>query len=561
MPQQGIITYASSESNINPLRILAAISVMAGTWSMLFEIYFFHAFQIDLYIARVSFTFLASIIFILSFRNFSKTFFNIITHILILGMISSFIFTIIKIPSTIYINSQILSLLIFTFAIIFSWEVTQQIIVAIYYNLLFATSIFYSDDNIFQLPNILSLVLFVGFISLLSVAVSAVIYKNRKRYIERSNEITFLFDNAPVGIMRINQDGKIIAANKYLLDLFEIEDTESEHNIYDYVAPGEKERVLLKEKIAAGLYEHLEERITDKLGEMKYLDIVTQHIEIDNNPDTIECIITNKTTERKAEREKNKALEKLFEEAREKEIIAKKAIDEKNQKIKLLAKINHEVRTPLNAILVYFDMIENKQINSIEEFEEFAKTVKISAESLLQMINNFLDFAKIEAGKIEVEEESFELLEELNSVMKLLGYLAESNDNKLILNSKQIEDNIIVTDKIKYRQILINLIGNAIKFSKKGEINVAVESKSDNDGQGILTTTVADTGRGIPPDMMDKVFEPFKAVYDKRTTDSSSGLGLAICNEYVKLLGGEINAESEYGVGTTIKFSLPIKTG
>lgn len=559
MPQKGIITYASAETNINPLRILAAISVMAGTWSMLFEIYFFHAFQIDLYIARVSFTLLASVIFFLSFKNFSKKFFNVITHILILGMISSFIFTIIKIPTTIYINSQILSLLIFTFAIIFSWEVTQQIIVAIYYNLLFAASIFYSDNNIFQLPNILSLVLFVGFISILSVAVSAVIYKNRKRYIERSNEIKFLFDNAPVGILRINQEGIIIAANKYLLDLFQIENTEVEHNIFDYLAPGEKERELLRKKILSGNYEHLDERITDKDGELKYLDIVAQHVEIDNNPYTVECIITDKTKEKKAEREKNKALEKLFEEAREKELIAQKAIDEKNQKIKLLAKINHEVRTPLNAILVYFDMIENKQITSIEEFEEFAKTVKVSAESLLQTINNFLDFAKIEAGKIEIEEESFALPKELNSIMKLLGYLAESGNNKLILHSEQIKHELVYTDKMKYRQVLINLIGNAIKFTKNGEINVTVESKMISDSAGLISTTVADSGRGIPPDMMDKIFEPFKSLYDKRMTDSSSGLGLAICNEYVKMLGGTIEAESEYGVGTTIKFSIPFK--
>lgn len=559
MPQQGITTYASTESHINPLRVLAAISVIAGTWSMLFEIYFFKAFEIDLYFARLSFTILSSLIFVLTFKKVPKNYLNIVTHILILGMISSFIFTIIKIPTTIYINSQILSLLIFTFAIIFSWEVTQQIIVAIYYNLLFAASIFYSGDTIFQLPNILSLVIFVGFISLLSVAVSAVIYKNRKRYIERSNEIKFLFNNAPVGILRINREGTILAANKYLLELFEIEDTEKEHNIFDYIAPGKKERELLKQKFAAGLYEHLEERISSKDGEMKYLDITAQKVEIDNNPGTIECIITDKTKEKKAEREKNKALEKLFEEAREKELIAQKAIDEKNQKIKLLAKINHEVRTPLNAILVYFDMIENKQIETIEEFEDFAKTVKISAESLLQIINNFLDFAKIEAGKIEIEEESFDLHKDLNSVMKLLGYLAESNGNKLSLNAEKIGNNLIYTDRIKYRQILINLIGNAIKFTKQGKINVSVETKPGENKNGILTTTVEDTGRGIPPDMMDKIFEPFRTLYDKRMVDSSSGLGLAICNEYVKLLNGNIHAESEYGVGTTISFSIPYK--
>lgn len=559
MKTKGIISYESAESHISPLRILSAISIVAGAWSMLFEIYFFQGFQIELYLARVTFTFLAGVIFGLSFKNLSRKILILLTHLLILGLIGSFVFTIIMIPSTIYINSQILSLLIFTFAIIFSWEVTQQIIVAIYYNLLFAASIFYSDKDIFQLPNILSLVIFVSFISLLSVAASAVIYKNRKIYIEKTNEINFLFDNASVGILRIDENGKIISANRNFLNLFDIEDTDIEHNLYDYLAPLEKERELLKEKINAGKYDHLEERIADKNGEIKHLEITAQRIEDINVPGTIQCIITDKTKEKKAERERNLALEKLFEEVREKEIIAQQIIEDKNQKIKLLAKINHEVRTPLNAILVYFDMIENDQINSIEEFQEFAKTVKVSTESLLQTINNFLDFAKIDAGKIEVEEEAFNLMDEVNSVMKLLNYLAEASENKLVFNSEIEERITIITDKHKYRQILINLIGNAIKFTKNGLITVTANNKSESKERGVLTTVIKDTGRGIPPDMIDKMFEPFHSEGNRSGT-YSSGLGLTICNEYVDLLGGTITAESEYGVGTTVTFSIPYRT-
>lgn len=559
MNTKGIISYEGAESNINPLRILSAISIVAGAWSMLFEIYFFQGFQIELYVARVSFTLLAAIIFAFSFKELDRKIEILLTHALILGLIGSFVFTILMIPTTIYINSQILSLLIFTFAIIFSWEVTQQIIVAIYYNLLFAASIFYSDKNIFQLPNILSLVIFVSFISLLSVAASAVIYKNRKKYIEKTNEIKFLFDNASVGILRIDEQGKIISANRNLLNLFNIEDTEIEHNIYDYLAPLEKERELLKEKINAGKYDLLEERIIDKTGEMKHLQITAQKIEDINATGTIQCIITDKTKEKKAEREKNLALEKLFEEVREKELIAQQVIEDKNQKIKLLAKINHEVRTPLNAILVYFDLIENDQVNSIEEFQEFAKTVKISTESLLQTINNFLDFAKIDAGKIELEAETFNLVDELNSVIKLLGYLADVSENRLTLNS-EIKGNISInTDKHKYRQILINLIGNAIKFTKKGSITVKVKIKSESKTGGILTTVIQDTGRGIPPDMIEKMFEPFQGAGNWSGT-YSTGLGLTICSEYVDLLGGTLTAESEYGVGTTVTFSIPYRT-
>ena len=561
MADENITNYAALEKNINPLRILAAISIIAGTWSMLFEIYFFRAFQIELYLARVSFTLVSAIIFALSFKSFSKTFINILTHILILGLISSFIFTIYMIPTTIYINSQILSLLIFTFAIIFSWEVTQQIIVAIYYNLLFAGSIFYSDQNIFQLPNILSLVIFVSFISLLSVAASYVIFKNRRRYLEKTNEIKFLFNNASIGIVRINSDGKILAVNKYFLELFNIQDTHDSINLFDILAPGEKERELLKKKINAGIYDHIEETIYGENGQHTHLDIIAQKLQFEESKEpTIECLISDKTKEKIAEREKNKALEVLFEEAKEKEIQAQQVIQEKNQKIKLLAKINHEVRTPLNAILVYFDMIESGEINTIEEFQDFAKTVKVSAETLLQTINNFLDFAKIEAGKIDIEEEKFDIVDTLNSIVKLLDYLAITKENKLVLNLNTIDDKKIITDRAKYRQILINLIGNAIKFTKEGEITIDIETESSSDGKGKLITTIIDTGRGIPQDLLDKIFESYANYRGEQVDEYSSGLGLAICKEFVALLDGDIKAESEYGQGTTVKFYIPYKT-
>lgn len=558
MANEEIIHNSNIEKNINPLRILAAISIVAGTWAMLFEIYFFKAFQIELYLARVSFTLLAAVIFFLSFKNFTRPVIILLIHVLILGLISSFIFTIIMIPTTIYINSQILSLLIFTFALIFSWEVTQQIIVAIYYNLLFAASIFYSDPNIYQLPNILSLVIFVSFISLLSVAVSWVIYKNRRRYLEKTNEIKFLFNNAPVGIVRINQTGRILAANKYFLDLFEISDN-SKNNFFEMLAPLEKENELLKQKIIGEQYEHIEETMVDKAGKQLHLQIVAQRIDFgDEKEITIECIITDKTKEKLIEKEKNKALEVLFEEARQKEQHARLAIEEKNQKIKLLAKINHEVRTPLNAILVYFDMIESGDINSIEEFQDFAKTVKISAESLLQTINNFIDFAKIEAGKIEYEEEKFDIKETLTSTVKLLGYLAQTKENKIILKFENVQDTIIRTDKIKYRQVLINLIGNAIKFTNNGEISVEVKSVTEKDGKK-LVTKVTDTGKGIPQDLLDKIFEPFNSIEQAKIDEYSSGLGLAICKEFISMLNGEIHAESEYRIGTTVTFSIPYK--
>ncbi len=164
-----IKTASLDEYNSKSLKIASAIALIAGTWSLLFEIFYFHYFVLDIYFARVSFTIISLTIFLFSFKELSGLVSTILIHLLIISLISSFIYTIYKIPATLFINSQIISLLIFTTALIFSWEVKNQIIVAIYYNILFAASIIFNGSSIFLLPDLFSITIFVSLISLLKL--------------------------------------------------------------------------------------------------------------------------------------------------------------------------------------------------------------------------------------------------------------------------------------------------------------------------------------------------------------------------------------------------------
>lgn len=424
------------------LRILTAVGIIVGCWSLMFEIYFFREFTVEIYFARIIFTLIALTIFIFSYRNTARKFSTLLTHVYLISLFSSFVITIYKIPATVFINSQILALLIFTSALIFSWETKHQIIAAIYYNLLFAISIIFNDPRIYRLPNIFSFVIFVCLISFLSVATSFVV-----------------------------------------------------HNL--------RNKLLLEAKI------------------------------------------------------REEAVSLLLNETIEKEKIAQEALTEKKQKIELLAKINHEVRTPINSILMFFEMLEDGSLSSQDEIKKYSKSVKTSLQRLLNTINNFIDYAKIETGKVEVENDLFNLNEEVENTVELLKPIAHSMNNELEIINNNHSRILVFSDPVKYRQILINIIANALRFATGGIIKVTFENIQKSEDLYEIITSVEDTGPGIPEDKLGSIFNPFVSLREGDKINYGSGLGLSICNEFVHMLNGVINVESTIGVGTKFTITIP----
>ena len=562
----------SKKALIAPFQALAKFIVVSDLIAMVLEVRYFSSqnVSIAIYLSRLSAILIAFILLLISNTKSGKKHPEILIHILLLSIICSFGIMIFLIPKTLIFNSHIISLIIFTAALFLSWDVTHQIIVAIYYNVVFAASIIFNSKQIFILPNMVESVLLVLIISIMAIVASYINYKLRHESVIKSFEVSqsekkfrYLFENSAEGIFQFTHDGKFITINPALVKML------------GYGSEEEIKKLGLADDIFKRKSDwELLSKLLEKQGKVRNYRVpykkkdgveitVRMNVRTFENEETgqvlFEGSLQDITQQVQAENEKQKALDALRLEKTKADTAAKKAQQESNFKSKFLANMSHEVRTPMNSVMGFLTLIENDLFESKEELKTFAQDARLAAESLLDIINNILDISKIEAGKMDLNEIDFNLRDEANKAISIINQSTKSKGLELEYSFDELIPEKVYGDPTRYRQIILNLLSNAVKFTDHGKVTLNIELKSMTESVVEIMTTVEDTGAGIPSDKLSMLFEPYIQVKNKKGVKEGTGLGLVISREFVRLMHGEIHVESKIGIGSKFSFNIKMK--
>jgi len=552
-----------------PLRIMSVLVAMFGSFAMILEIKYFPAHSLDIYFIRLTSTLIAFVILATSSQGTSVKRSIFLMHVLLLTIIISSGLMIYLIPTTILVNSSIVGLMIFCSALFLSWEVKHQIIVAIYYNLVFAASILFNNQSIYFLPNMKESVIFVLFLSVVSIVACAINFRMRIFLAEKNLQIEqsdqkyrSIIDNSLEGIFQSTLDGELLTINKTFTEILGYSDPSEliKLNITDlYVDKGDRNK-LINELLKNNKVENYRVRLRKKDGSIAVVRLNDRAVKDEKGNTFFEGNIYDITDQVKIEKERNEVEDMLKQEKEKNEKLAEEAIKISGSKSKFLANLSHEIRTPMNGILGFLNLIEAGAYTNDGELKFFSTNARQSAESLLDIINSILDLSKIEAGKVKVENVRFNLVTLIDQAISVVSVKANEKNIKIIKDIPDGTTTQIIGDMVKLRQVLINLLNNAVKFTSEGEIKISAKTKISSDNSIGLYVSVSDTGIGIPESKIQDLFKPYSQLGDfYETFARGTGLGLVICKEYVELLGGKISVNSTEGEGSSFSFKVNCK--
>ncbi|MCB0662243.1 MAG: response regulator [Saprospiraceae bacterium] len=362
--------------------------------------------------------------------------------------------------------------------------------------------------------------------------------KSKERYLQ-------IFTQSRDAIYISTLTGKLVDCNQAMGDLFKREKKEmlQLETVHSLFQPQErKNEFLLKLKYQRSVRD-FEIEIKQPDGEIRYC-LISANLQLEEGFTGYNAILRD-ITERKQTEELIKAKDMADQSARLRE--------------QFIASISHEMRTPMNAILGMSNLLDKTHLDG--EQKELIGSIKQSSEVLLGIVNDILEIATIQNGKITFENELFQMHELLNNLTNVMQYKAREKNLELKLEIEPGIPTELVGDKLRLNQILFNLVGNAIKFTDEGKVLLKVEKLTDFEGGIHMRFSVADTGIGIPTDKLDAVFESFTRIRSKNRVFEGTGLGLAIAKSLVEQQGGKIGVESEVGKGSLFFFDLIFENG
>ncbi|MFV1975300.1 MAG: response regulator [Candidatus Scalindua sp.] len=441
--------------------------------------------------------------------------------------------------------------------------------VAIYYNAVFAFAILFNNNAIYFLPNITESVVFVALLSLVSIIASAYNFKMKVMVADKNFKIRYsekkyrlIFDNAVEGMFQSTLEGKFLTTNKAFADIlgYSNKDDLKEIDVSDLYLNPEDRIILINELRKKSYLRDYHIDLKKKDGSRVFVSLNNRLLRDEDGNQFMEGNIQDITERIFLEQDREKVEGALRKEKEKSENLAVEAVRLTGLKSKFLANMSHEIRTPMNGILGFLTLIEAGAHQDEEELKQFTSNARQCAESLMEIINSILDLSKIESGKIELEKLDFDLNKVIDQAISVISTQFTEKNIEIIKDIPEDTIHLLNGDPTKLRQIFLNLLSNAFKFTLQGKVKMLARTERIDEDTINLDVKIMDSGIGIPAEMINSLFKPFSQIDGSEIqTMKGTGLGLVICKEFVSLMGGSINVTSEQNKGSSFNFNVRLK--
>ncbi len=555
---------------LKTLRIAAILTAILGVTSLVLEVQFYFQYRYEIYIARLIPTLFSFITLLFIQSETGRKYKVIITHTYLFVIISSVSYVISKIPTLYLYNSIALSLFILTLSLFLLWETKNQIILSLYFLLSLGISAYFA--NLLDFTEANTYVASFSFVSVLIVAGLANYLQakaNRNNFssgnsvkditsVDNSG-ITEFLNSSTIAFFQLTKEGEIKYSNPSFNQIVGIRNNSdvSEINFFDdFIKNNNVKNHIIKKIENKGRLENYRVNIIDRENKNIVL-LMDCKLKEGNNDVYLEGSIRDFTKQFEKEKLLTKELEAIKKAKPNKQKIFDSVIGEPKKK-NLISKMGHELRTPMNSVLGFLTLIENGLFESEEELKDFSRNAKLSAESLLNLMNDIVEISKIDDGTINIAEYEFNLREEIEKIVAAISSNAKLKNIKLSCDISENIPKTIISDPTKYSQILTNLISNSVETSDEGEIKVFVSEELDKKGNSKIVTIIQDNSSNLPIKRIKGILNEDVDSDDNDSKVSTSVLHLMICKELTNLLGGTITFESKEK-GAKYVFKIPIE--